>query len=173
MNVTEYCLSVAQSAIAAYFTAVPSRTRRLFLRNHAPCAVWRSPCGAVPARLARARTGPCREPDRTPWLSSPICLTSSRGRRYFRHLGDGSARIEDEANGLILVLLGEVSACRHAIPSAGNQRQSTTGCLQDRERSIMSRLRCRGLGARRPGRAVPGRRRGTSRCGLGWCARAG
>src|SRR3954452_18465737 len=52
-----------------------------------------------------------------------------------RHLGDGSARIEDEANGLILVLLGEVSACRHAIPSAGNQRQSTTGCLQDRERS--------------------------------------
>jgi transposase len=52
-----------------------------------------------------------------------------------RHFDDGSARIEDEANGLILVLLGEVSACRHAIPSAGNQRQSTTGCLQDRERS--------------------------------------
>ena len=48
-----------------------------------------------------------------------------------RHLGDGSARIEDEANGLILVLPGEVSACRHAIPSAGNQRQSTTECLQD------------------------------------------
>jgi hypothetical protein len=36
----------------------------------------------------------------------------------FRHLGDGTARIEDEANGLILVLLGEVSACRHAMPSA-------------------------------------------------------
>jgi hypothetical protein len=35
-----------------------------------------------------------------------------------RHLGDGSARIEDEANGLILVLLGEVPACRHAISSA-------------------------------------------------------
>ena len=35
-----------------------------------------------------------------------------------RHLGDGSARIEDEANGLILVLLGEVAACRHAMSSA-------------------------------------------------------
>jgi hypothetical protein len=31
------------------------------------------------------------------------------------------------------VTLGRVSACRHAIPSAGNQRQSMTGCLQDRE----------------------------------------
>src|SRR3954451_23922066 len=28
MNVTEYSFSAAQSAIAAYFTAVPSRTRR-------------------------------------------------------------------------------------------------------------------------------------------------
>lgn len=45
------------------------------------------------------------------------------------------ARIEDEANGLILVLLGEASACRHANPSAGTQRQSTTECLQDRELS--------------------------------------
>src|SRR3712207_1877152 len=44
-----------------------------------------------------------------------------------RHFDDGSARIEDEANGLILVFLGEVSACRHAFPSAGTQRQSTTG----------------------------------------------
>jgi hypothetical protein len=33
-----------------------------------------------------------------------------------RHLGDRSARIEDEANRLVLVLLGEVSACRHARP---------------------------------------------------------
>lgn len=33
-----------------------------------------------------------------------------------RHFGDRSARIEDDANGLILVLLGEASACRHAIP---------------------------------------------------------
>jgi hypothetical protein len=36
----------------------------------------------------------------------------------FRQLGDGSAGIEDEANGLVLVLLGEVSACRHASTSA-------------------------------------------------------
>src|SRR3954453_6068142 len=35
MNVTEYCLSVAQSAIAAYFTAVLSRTRRP-LRRESP-----------------------------------------------------------------------------------------------------------------------------------------
>src|SRR3954466_4675840 len=119
MNVTENCLSVAQSAIAAYFTAVLSRTRRpLFLRSHAPCAGWRFPCGAVPARPARARTGPCREPARIPWLSSPICLTSSRGHHSLRHLGDRSVRIEDEANRLILVLLGEVTACRHAIASA-------------------------------------------------------
>ena len=33
----------------------------------------------------------------------------------FRYFGDRSAGIEDEANGLILVLLGEVTACRHAI----------------------------------------------------------
>jgi hypothetical protein len=35
-----------------------------------------------------------------------------------RHIDDRSTRIEDEANGLVFVLLGEVSACRHAIPSA-------------------------------------------------------
>ena len=35
-----------------------------------------------------------------------------------RYFGDGPARIEDEANGLILVFLGEVTACRHAISSA-------------------------------------------------------
>src|SRR4051794_1176362 len=35
-----------------------------------------------------------------------------------RHIGDGPARIEDEGNGLILVLLGEVAACRHAMSSA-------------------------------------------------------
>ena len=29
-----------------------------------------------------------------------------------------------QANGLVLVLLGEASACRHEISSAGNQRQS-------------------------------------------------
>ena len=36
-----------------------------------------------------------------------------------RHLGDRSARIEVQANGLVPVLLGKVSACRHAISSAG------------------------------------------------------
>jgi hypothetical protein len=41
-----------------------------------------------------------------------------------RHLGDRSARIEMQANGLVPVFLGEASACRHAISSAGNQRQS-------------------------------------------------
>jgi hypothetical protein len=42
MNVTENCLSAAQSAIAAYFTAVLSRTRRpLFceVTLHAQCGV--------------------------------------------------------------------------------------------------------------------------------------
>jgi acyl-CoA synthetase (AMP-forming)/AMP-acid ligase II len=55
-----------------------------------------------------------------------------------RHIGDRSTRIEDEANGLILVLLSEVSP-RNL--SAGNQRQPTTGCLQDRERSTFNRAR--------------------------------
>src|SRR3954454_6707634 len=35
-----------------------------------------------------------------------------------RHLGDGSARIEHEAHGLVLVFLSEVPAYRHAIASA-------------------------------------------------------
>jgi hypothetical protein len=36
----------------------------------------------------------------------------------FRHLGDRPAGIQDEANGLVLLLLGEASACRHASTSA-------------------------------------------------------
>ena len=44
-----------------------------------------------------------------------------------RHLDDRSARIEMQANGLVPVLLGEASACRHAISSAGTQRQSRPG----------------------------------------------
>jgi hypothetical protein len=32
------------------------------------------------------------------------------------------------------LFLGEVSSCRHAIPSTDNHRLPTTGCLQDRVR---------------------------------------
>src|SRR5215212_9438897 len=84
MNVTGYSLSAAQSAIAAYFTAVLSRTRLLlFLRNHAPSAGLRFLCGVVPAQPVHSRTDPCQGFVRSPVRSSPTCLTSSRGRRCF------------------------------------------------------------------------------------------
>ncbi|OLM09385.1 hypothetical protein Ae706Ps2_6406 [Pseudonocardia sp. Ae706_Ps2] len=35
-----------------------------------------------------------------------------------RYLGDCSAGIEDKTDGLVLILLGEMAACHHAIPSA-------------------------------------------------------
>src|SRR5919199_387784 len=72
------------SAIAAYFTAVLSRTRPLlFLRNHAPFSRLCSPCGDVPTQPARSRTTPCLDPSPPLWLCSPTCLTLSRGRQYF------------------------------------------------------------------------------------------
>jgi hypothetical protein len=44
--------------------------------------------------------------------------------------------MKHEANGLILIFLGEASACRQDGPSACSQRRPLTDCLQDRERSI-------------------------------------
>jgi hypothetical protein len=43
--------------------------------------------------------------------------------------------MEHEANGLVLIFLGEASACRQDGTSACSQRRPLTDCLQDRERS--------------------------------------
>jgi hypothetical protein len=55
--------------------------------------------------------------------------------------------MKHEANGLILIFLGEASACRQDGPSACSQRRPLTDCLQDRERSRLfglARTRQRG-----------------------------
>jgi len=46
------------------------------------------------------------------------------------------AEVEHEANGLILIFLGEAPACSQDGPSACSQRRPLTDCLQDRKRSL-------------------------------------